>query len=94
MENKLTRIAAFIESLPVDNNIGDCESALLSTNMTFMGGNGGNCINDMYEQCHNATNGGDCQNYNSACPKSKNKGSCLSTIVKREINRDKDCGAL
>lgn len=41
MESKQKRIAAFIESLPIDSNVGECESVLLSTNMNFMGGNGG-----------------------------------------------------
>lgn len=78
---KTNRIAAFIEGLPMTGDADDCQATLLSTNMEFMGGNGGNCINDLYEKCHNATNGGNCQNYNSACPKSKNKGSCLSTTM-------------
>lgn len=80
---KQNSIAAFIESLPMEAGMGDCESALLSTNMEFMGGNGGNCINEMHAKCNKSTNGGDCQNYNSACPKSKNRGSCMTTTNKR-----------
>lgn len=77
---KTNRIAAFIEGLPMTGDAEDCQATLLSTNMEFMGGNGGNCINDLYEKCKKATNGGNCINYNSACPNSKNKGSCFSTI--------------
>lgn len=83
MEQKTNRIAKFIESLPMDTEVGECQSTILTTNMDFMGGNGGNCINELYEQCHDATNGGNCQNYNSACPKSKNKGNCISTTFSR-----------
>lgn len=41
---ELNRIAIFIEGLPMDVTVGNCESALLSTNMDYVGGdNGGNC---------------------------------------------------
>lgn len=57
----------------MDVSVGNCESALLSTNMEFVGGdNGGNCINELYDQCNKAKNGGNCENYNSACSKSTN----------------------
>lgn len=46
---KTNRIAAFIEGLPMTGDAEDCQTTLLSTNMEFMGGNGGNCINDLYE---------------------------------------------
>lgn len=84
MKQKTKKIAAFIESLPMDVTIGNCESALLSTNMEFVGGdNGGDCINELYDQCHKAENGGNCENYNSACNKSTNRGGCLNTTLKR-----------
>lgn len=87
MNQKTNRIAAFIENLPMDATIGNCESALLSTNMEFIGGdNGGDCTNELYDQCHRAKNGGSCQNYNSACPKSTNRGSCMNTTLKRLQN--------
>lgn len=80
MKEKSSRIASFIENLPMDVSVGNCESALLSTNMDFVGGdNGGNCINELFDQCNKAKNGGNCQNYNSACSHSTNKGSCLNT---------------
>lgn len=91
MTKKENRIAAFIDSLPVDKGIGDCESVLLSTNMTFMGGNGGSCINDDATKCFNSTNGANCQNYGNACGKSKNKGSCLNTTEKRQICPNTTC---
>lgn len=72
-------IASFIEQLPMEATIGNCESAVFATNMHFMGGNGGHCKNDEYQKCHNATSGGDCINSNGACPKSRNKGSCTNT---------------
>ena len=86
MDNKMTRIAAFIESLPIDASVGNCESAILSTKMEYIGGdNGGDCINEHYDQCHKAKNGGSCENYNSACPHSTNRGGCLNTTGKRVI---------
>lgn len=84
MESKIHRIEQFIESLPEAESSEDIQYTLLPTAMNFVGGdNGGDCINELYEQCKDATNGGACENYNSACPKSKNKGSCFSTTHKR-----------
>ena len=80
--NKLSRIASFIEGLPVDENLGDCQSTLLSTNMNSIGAGGtnnGNCINEMYNQCSESTNSGSCKNYNSACNDTINGANCLST---------------
>lgn len=91
MTKKENRIAAFIDSLPVDQGIGDCESVLLSTNMTFMGGNGGACINDMAKRCNTSTNEGNCQNYASACGESVNGGVCLNTTEKRQICPNTTC---
>ncbi len=85
MNKQLERITAFIESLPVENGLEDGQSVLLSTDMNLVGGdNGGNCINDLFEQCNKAENKGDCQNYNSACGKSTNKGSCYNTTLPRK----------
>lgn len=94
MNQKTHRIAAFIESLPIDATIGNCESALLSTNMEFIGGdNGGDCINELYDQCNKSKNGGSCENYNSACSKSTNRGSCLNTTLKR-LQKNTDIGVV
>lgn len=94
MEKKLTRISTFIESLPMDATMGNCESVLLSTNMGFIGGdNGGDCINEQYDQCNKAKNGGSCQNYNSACAKSTNRGGCLNTNLKR-LQKNPEFGAI
>lgn len=54
-------IASFIEQLPMDGSVGDCESALLVSNMDYTGGggsNGGNCINTV--NCEETTNTGEC----------------------------------
>ena len=84
MDQKSNKIAAFIESLPIDASIGNCESVVLTTNMELIGGdNGGNCINELYDQCNKAKNGGSCENYNSACSKSTNHGSCMNTTHQR-----------
>lgn len=92
MNQKTNRIAAFIENLPMDATIGNYESALLSTNMEFIGGdNGGDCINELYDQCNKAKNGGSCENYNSACSKSTNRGGCLNTTLKR-LQKSTDTG--
>ena len=86
MQTKLSKISAFIESLPQESNLGDCQSVLLSTNMKFMGGNGNNCINEMYEKCYESTNNGNCQNYSGYCWKSTNRGSCINSGDTRPTN--------
>ncbi len=64
----------------MQGEVGKIESTLLTTDMGFMGGdNGGDCSNSQYDQCHKATNGGNCTNSNSACPKSTNRGNCINT---------------
>ena len=94
MNQKTSKIAAFIESRPMDVAIGNCESALLSTNMEFVGGdNGGDCINELYDQCNKAKNGGSCENYNSAGPRSTNRGGCLNTTLKR-LQKSTDVGLI
>lgn len=78
MENKLSRIAMFIESLPAEDSIGENQSALLTTNIDAIGGgttNGGNCVNEIAEDCYKSKNGGDCKNY-ARCNKTTNNGSC------------------
>lgn len=60
--------------------------------MEFIGGdNGGDCINELYDQCNKAKNGGSCENYNSACSKSTNRGGCLNTTLKR-LQKSTDTG--
>lgn len=73
-------IASFIEKLPMDGSVGDCESTLLMTNIdsTGAGGsNGGDCVNS--SNCEDTTNRGKCENYNSACKDSNNGRNCYST---------------
>lgn len=86
MESKQKKIAAFIESLPIDSNVGECESVLLSTNMNFMGGNGGDCTNSIASKCTRSENGGNCINTSSNCSKSKNAGNCQNGDIDKGIN--------
>lgn len=93
MNEKLNRIAEFIESLPMDSENAVCQSTILSTDMEAVGGdNGGNCINTVKEQCSKVKNGGDCKNYNRACDKSDNSGNCLSTDLKYETDKNPSMG--
>ena len=79
MDNKLSRIATFIESLPNDEAIGDCQSTLLATTMMSMGAgskNGGGCTNND-SNCKKSSNSGVCKNYNGFCDDSTNGKDCL-----------------
>lgn len=79
MDKKLSRIASFIESLPVDESMEDCRLAVLPTEMSQIGAdNGGNCQNYLREQCYKGKNEANCVNYDGVCGKSENKGSCKS----------------
>lgn len=49
MNNQLSRIASFIDSLGDDNVLGNESSFLLSTDMNAIGGN--NEILDIFEYC-------------------------------------------
>lgn len=83
--NKLSRIASFIEGLPIDDSLGDCQSTLLAANMDYIGAGGtnnGDCINEMYKQCNKSKNYGSCKNYNSACSDTTNGADCRSTPEK------------
>ena len=75
---KAGRIAAFIENLPMDASLGNCESVLLSTNMDMVGAgrNGGNCVNETFGSCNNSTNNGDCKNYGDNCGDATNNKTC------------------
>ncbi len=78
MENKLSRIATFIESLPAEDSVGENQSTLLTTNIDAIGGvtkNGGNCENSIETNCDNSKNKGNC----------KNIGECADT------DNGKDC---
>lgn len=79
MENKMRRIAQFIESLPETESSDKIQSTLHPTTMNYTGGdNGGDCINDDERQCKNAVNGGNCKNYNGNCSDSTNKNNCYN----------------
>lgn len=57
--SKKQSIASFIEKLPMDGSVGDCESTLLMTNMDFMGGattNSSKCANASVSACDESTN--------------------------------------
>lgn len=87
MNPKKSRIAAFIETLPSGATSEGVQSTLLRTEMSYvgMGVNDGNCINDMYKQCHKSKNSGSCKNYSSACPDATNHSNCLNTIQDNPI---------
>ena len=85
IEERNKQIADFIDAISVaqDCNV-DLESIVLPTTLSYIGGdNGGDCINEQYDQCNKAENKGNCKNYNSACSKSTNRGSCLNTTLGR-----------
>lgn len=85
MTQQKNRIARFIESLSIENESMDLQSAVLTTDLDFVGAgdtNGGNCINETYSSCHKSKNGGACQNYNDVCADSTNKSTCLNTAKK------------
>lgn len=80
MDSKLSRIATFIESLPNDSDLGDCQSTLLPTNMNSYGGitkNGGDCNNYSAAKCKKSKNGGNCVNY-QGCTDTTNEASCIN----------------
>ena len=75
---KKQSIASFIEKLPMDGSVGDCESTLLMTNMDFMGSgtNGEECLNSSVEGCE--SNNKYCINYGDVCKKSTNNKGCMN----------------
>ena len=82
MNNKLSKIASFIEGLPTDESLQECQSTLLAVNMDSYGAetiNGGDCSNDSYPSCKDSTNEGACTNYNSTCENSSNAYRCTSS---------------
>lgn len=82
MDKKLSRIASFIESLPVDESMEACQSVVLSTEMSYLGGapgdNGEHCENSKYESCFGSKNKKVCINYGDACPGTDNARTCSS----------------
>lgn len=80
MNKQLSRIATFIESLPMESSVeGGIQTAVFSTELeTVAGNNGGDCTNSSKDSCYNVTNKGDCTNY-GVCGDSLNGGSCNNT---------------
>lgn len=91
METKLSRIASFIDTLPMDSKINEPQSALLYTGLELLGGakinsdgcsnnftNCGNCYNSSAAECNGATNGGTCRNTTGLCIGGVNDGSCTT----------------
>ena len=76
---KKQSIASFIEKLPMDGSVGDCESTLLATNMYFMGSgtNGDGCSNSSPSGCE--TNTSNCTNVVDACKHASNTKGCMNT---------------
>lgn len=84
MDKRTSKIAAFIESLPMDVSVGNCESTLLATNMEFIGAgkeNGGDCVNEDKDLCFDAKNKGACVNLREYCDKASNGKGCISTSM-------------
>lgn len=80
MNDQLSRIASFIDSLGSDSIVGNEQSLLLSTDMNAIGGdNGKNCVNSTLNSCEGVKNGGNCMNYANTCSDSDNKGDCANT---------------
>lgn len=81
---KAGRIAAFIENLPMDASLGNCESVLLSTNMDMVGAgvNGGDCLNTDQKACESSKNAGDCKNYGGSCDGATNNRACTTEPFK------------
>ncbi|MDE6027413.1 MAG: hypothetical protein K2G23_05040, partial [Muribaculaceae bacterium] len=80
MESKLNRIAAFIDSLPMESKLGEIQSTMISTRLDLIGGvqinskecsnsftNCGSCYNATAAECGGATNGGTCRNGTGLC---------------------------
>jgi hypothetical protein len=81
---KKQSIASFIEKLPMDGSVGDCESTLLTTNMNFMGGattNSNKCANASVGACDESTNDKHCSNTQGACDNSKNVYDCKTSDI-------------
>lgn len=80
MDKKLSRIASFIESLPVDESMEDCQFTVLPTEMATLGGkttNTGDSCTNKNETCLGSENKKTCKNYSTYCNDSKN-GSCTN----------------
>lgn len=87
MDNQLSRIASFIDSLGSDSIVGNEQSFLLSTDMSAIGGdNGGDCENQTVADCSKVNNGGDCKNYDGLCSYSDNIGACKNFPAKPATN--------
>lgn len=77
-------IASFIEKLPMDGSVGNCDFTMLVTDMAFLGGDDDGstnkkCTNNSTFACYSSTNSDVCINSNDACGKSLNGGRCTSS---------------
>lgn len=77
MSKKLSRIATFIESLPMDETLGECQSTILATNLNSMGTgtNYERCTN-VEEKCQAASNHKKCNNAKTFCDDATNFIDC------------------
>lgn len=94
---KKQSIASFIEKLPMDGSVGDCESTLLTTNMDYVGGgvNGTECSNSDKDTCEFSTNKNGCINTEGACKHASNVQVCQSTgIEPKPGDNSATCGKL
>ncbi|MDE7442504.1 MAG: hypothetical protein K2M69_10115 [Muribaculaceae bacterium] len=101
MDSKLSRIAAFIDSLPEESMLGKIHSTVLSTDLNILGGtpdatsqytNGTDCTND--GSCKGLSNGGNCRNMKGGCDGSFNGGSCYNEMkpLPPIVNVENSCG--
>ena len=82
MNNKLSKIGAFIDKLPAEDLLGECQSTLLVTSMESMGAaswNGHNCSNDS-PSCEQSTNKDQCTNYRGLCGDAVNVYTCIDSL--------------
>lgn len=83
MNDRINRIAAFIESLPITPDENGNQSIVMTTDLGAVGEgkNEGDCINADRQQCTKSTNGGNCENTANYCKDSKNGGNCKSGLT-------------
>lgn len=91
---KKQSIASFIEKLPMDGSVGDCESTLLMTNLDFLGRgtNDSKCTNASISACTDSENAKYCINYSGACDNAKNKFACQSWDLEPKPLPNSLCG--
>lgn len=89
METKLNRIAAFIESLPMDSKLSEMQGSVISTELNLIGAGGVNknkiCSNSSLS-CVDATNENGCVNIEGFCDQATNSGGCKNISIQPHPN--------